>query len=461
MSVTHHNGSSQFSELIAHKTTGGRLFSTIARVFKTPDLRTKILFTLGIIVIYRIGAFVPAPGVDYGNVQVCLAQGETQGGLYSFVNMFSGGALLQISVFALGIMPYITASIITQLLRVVIPRFDRLQKEGPEGQAKLTQYTRYLTIALALLNATTLATLARTGALLNCTLPLVTDDSLWTTLILVLTLAVGAIVIMWLGEQITERGIGNGMSLMIFISIAAGFPAGLGAIWSTQGWRVFALVMIIGIAVMMAIVFVEDSQRRVPVQYAKRQIGRRTVGGTTTYIPIKVNMAGVIPVIFASAILSLPQILIQFNQPDPNSGEEPAEWVVWLGNYFGDQSSPIYMAIFFLMTIFFTYFYVTITFQPQEIADNMKRYGGFIPGVRAGRPTVQYLEYIISRITFVGALYLGVIAMLPLIAFVLIGADQNFPFGGTSILIMVGVALTTIKQINAQMEQRHYEGLLR
>lgn len=435
------------------------MFSTIARVFKTPDLRTKILFTLGVITIYRIGVFIPAAGVDYGNVQMCLAQGDTTGGLYSFVNMFSGGALLQVSIFALGIMPYITAAIITQLLRVVIPAFERLQKEGPEGQARLTQYTRYLTVGLALLNATTIATLARSGALLNCNVSLLTDDGIWTTLLLVLTLAMGAIVIMWMGEQITERGVGNGMSLMIFVSIAAGFPAGLGAIWQTQGWRIFGLVMVIGILVMMLIVFVEDSQRRIPVQYARRQIGRRTVGSTTTYIPIKVNMAGVIPVIFASSILMLPQILIEFNMP--TDGSEPAGWVVWLQQYFGTGTHPLYMIVFFFMTIFFTYFYVTITFNPQDVSDNMKRQGGFIPGVRAGRPTVQYLEYVISRVTFVGALYLGLIAMLPLIAFVLIGADQNFPFGGTSILIMVGVALTTIKQIDAQMEQRHYEGLLR
>lgn len=437
------------------------MFSTIARVFKTPDLRRKIWFTIGIIVIYRIGAFIPAPGVDYGNVQMCLAQGSTEGGLYSFVNMFSGGAMLQVSVFALGIMPYITAAIIVQLLRVVIPRFEALQKEGPQGQAKLTQYTRYLTIALATLNATTIVSLARSGALLNCNLPIVPEDNLWTVLLMITTLVAGTALIMWLGEQITERGIGNGMSLLIFVSIGAGFPAGLGQIWTTQGWRTFVLVLLVGLLTIALVVFVEDSQRRVPVQYAKRQIGRRTVGGTTTYIPIKVNMAGVIPVIFASSILMLPQILIQFNQPDPNSGEEPAQWVIWLQEYFGSGSHPVYMLMFFMMTIFFTYFYVTITFNPQDIADNMKRYGGFIPGVRAGRPTVQYLEYVISRITFVGALYLGLIALIPLIAFVLINANQDFPFGGTSILIMVGVALNTVKQINAQMEQRNYEGLLR
>src|SRR5699024_7529072 len=240
---------------------------------------------------------------------------------------------------------------------------------------------------------------------------------------------------------------------------AAGFPAGLGAIWQTQGWRTFELVMVISIAVMMLIVFVEDAQRRVPVQYARRQIGRRTGGSTTTSITIKVNMSGDIPVNFASSILMLPQILIQFNMP--TDGSEPAVWVVFLQQYFGSGSHPVYMATFFLMTIFFTYFYVTITFNPQDVSDNMKRQGGFIPGVRAGRPTVQYLQYVLSRLTYVGVLYLGMIAMLPLIAFVLICADENFPFGSTSILLMVGVALNTIKQIDSQMEKRHYEGLLR
>ncbi|MFB9071673.1 preprotein translocase subunit SecY [Citricoccus parietis] len=435
------------------------MFSAIARVFRTPDLRRKIWFTLGIVVIYRLGAFVPAPGVDYGTVQVCLDQGNTTGGLYSFVNMFSGGAMLQVSVFALGIMPYITAAIIVQLLRVVIPRFEELQKEGAQGQSKLTQYTRYLTVALALLNATTIVSLARTGALLGCNLPIVPDDSLPVILLMILTLTSGTILIMWLGELITERGVGNGMSLLIFLSIAAGFPAGLGQIWSTQGWRVFGIVLIVGLLTIMAVVFVEESQRRIPVQYAKRQIGRRTVGGTSTYIPIKVNMAGVIPVIFASSIMMLPGILIQFNTPQ--DGTTPPQWVIFLSEYFGTGSHPVYMILFFLLTIGFTYFYVTITFNPVEISDNMKKYGGFIPGVRAGRPTEKYLEYVISRITFPGAMYLGVLAMIPMIAFVLINADQNFPFGGISILIMVGVALQTIKQINAQMEQHNYEGLLR
>ena len=434
------------------------MFSAIARVFRTPDLRRKLLFTLAIIAIYRVGVFIPAPGVDYSNVQQCLAAGTTSGGLYQFVNLFSGGALLQVSIFAMGIMPYITASIIVQLLRVVIPRFEELHKEGQAGQATLTQYTRYLTIALGLLQATTLVSLARSGALFaGCTLPIVPDDSLIVVLLMVITLTAGTGLIMWMGELVTEKGVGNGMSLLIFVSIASGFPASMGQIISTQGWWVFAGVMLIGIVVVALVVFVEQSQRRIPVQYAKRMVGRRTVGGTSTYIPLKVNMAGVIPVIFASSMLSLPTMLVQFNVRA--DGTLP-DWALWVQSHLSG-TSPLYMVIYALMILFFTYFYVAITFNPTEVADNMKNYGGFIPGIRAGRPTAEYLQYVLARITLPGAVYLAFVALIPLIAFVQIGADQNFPFGGTSILIMVGVGLETVKQINAQMQQRHYEGLLR
>ncbi|MBG6085403.1 preprotein translocase subunit SecY [Zhihengliuella flava] len=434
------------------------MFSAIARVFRTPDLRRKLLFTLGIIVIYRIGVFIPTPGVDYGNVQQCLALGNTTGGVYDFVNLFSGGALLQVSIFAMGIMPYITAAIIVQLLRVVIPRFEELHKEGSSGQAKLTQYTRYLTIALALLQATTLVSLARSGLLFaGCQLPVVPDDSLVVILLMILVLTAGTVTIMWMGEMVTEKGIGNGMSMMIFVSIAAGFPASMGNIFRAQGWAIFLAVILIGLVTIAAVVFVEQSQRRVPVQYAKRMVGRRTVGGSSTYIPIKVNMAGVIPVIFASSMLALPTMLVQFNTNDDGTLPGWAEWV----SVNLSTSSPLYMAIYVLMVIGFTYFYVSITFNPTEVAENMKKYGGFIPGIRAGRPTAEYLQYVISRITFPGSIYLGIIALTPLLAIVLINADQNFPFGGISILIMVGVGLETVKQINAQMQQRHYEGLLR
>ncbi|HET6300828.1 preprotein translocase subunit SecY, partial [Microbacterium sp.] len=312
------------------------MFSAIARVFRTPDLRRKIAFTLAIIALYRFGAHVPAPFVDFPNVQSCLRQSAGTEGLLSLVNLFSGGALLQLSIFALGVMPYITATIIVQLLRVVIPHFESLYKEGQAGQAKLTQYTRYLTIALALLQSTTLVTVARSGQLFGVTgVPeceqLLTNVAWWAQLLMIITMTAGTGLIMWFAELVTERGIGNGMSLLIFTSIAAAFPASMWAIWQSRGFEVFLLVLAVGIAVVALVVFVEQSQRRIPVQYAKRMVGRRTYGGTNTYIPIKVNMAGVVPVIFASSLLYIPALIAQFNQPQP--GEQAPGWVVWITNY--------------------------------------------------------------------------------------------------------------------------------
>ncbi|MGR0221116.1 preprotein translocase subunit SecY [Agromyces sp. ZXT2-6] len=440
------------------------MFNAIGRIFRTPDLRRKIGFTLGIIALFRLGSFIPAPFVDFANVQQCLAANQGASGLYELVNLFSGGALLQLSIFALGIMPYITASIITQLLRVVIPHFETLYKEGQAGQAKLTQYTRYLTIALGVLQSTTLITVARSGALFPansdpaCT-QLITNDAWYAILLMVITMTAGTGLIMWLGELVTERGIGNGMSLLIFVSIAATFPGSLWGIAVSRGFDTFAVVLAIGLVIVLAVVFVEQSQRRVPVQYAKRMVGRRTYGGNNTYIPIKVNMAGVVPVIFASSLLYLPALIAQFNQPA--AGEEPQPWVVWVTNNLTQGSSPLYMLVYFLLIVGFTYFYVAITFNPDEVAENMKKYGGFIPGIRAGRPTAEYLDYVLTRVTLPGSLYLGLVALIPLIAFAVVGADQNFPFGGASILIIVGVGLETVKQIDAQLQQRHYEGLLR
>lgn len=439
------------------------MFSAISRIVRTPDLRRKIGFTLGIIVLYRLGAHVPAPFVDFPNVQQCLVETGSGGGLLSLVNLFSGGALLQLSIFALGVMPYITATIIVQLLRVVIPHFEALYKEGQAGQSKLTQYTRYLTIALALLQSTTLVTVARTGQLFpgvgGACDQLLTTDAWWAQVLMIITMTAGTGLIMWMAELTTERGIGNGMSLLIFVSIAATFPAAMWAIWQARSFEIFLLVLLVGIVIIALVVFVEQSQRRIPVQYAKRMVGGRAYGGTNTYIPIKVNQAGVVPVIFASSVLFLPMLIASFNQPAV--GEEPAAWYTWIMTYFQNGDSPIYMLVYFLLIIGFTYFYVAITFNSVDVADNMKKYGGFVPGIRAGKPTAEYLDYVLTRITFPGSIYLGLIALLPLVALATVGANQNFPFGGASILIMVGVGLETVKQIDAQLQQRHYEGLLR
>lgn len=432
-----------------------QVLGAFANAFRTPDLRRKLLFVLLIIVIFRLGSQVPAPGVHVENVQACFGQIENQG-IYGLINLFSGGALLQLTIFALGIMPYITASIILQLLVVVIPRLEALKQEGQAGQTKITQYTRYLTLALAILQATGITALARNRQLIQgCELPLLhNEDALSTMLIMVITMTAGTAVIMWLGELITEHGIGNGMSLLIFTQVVATFPASLWAVREANGWLTFGIVVAVGLVIIAAVIFIEQAQRRIPVQYARRMVGRKMFGGSSTYIPLKVNQAGVIPVIFASSLLYLPAMASQFG----NQGSWFNEFIT---TYFADGSHPLYMAVYFLMIIFFTYFYVAITFNPVEVADNMKKYGGFIPGIRAGKPTEEYLSYVLSRLTFPGSLYLGLVALIPLVAFVLIGANQNFPFGGTSILIMVGVALDTVKQIESQLQQRNYEGFLR
>ena len=439
------------------------MLSAFVRAFKTPDLRKKILFTLGIMALFRLGSHIPAPGIDYGLVQQCQAAATaSQNSVLGFANLFSGGALLQLSVFALGIMPYITAAIITQLLTVVIPRFEALKKEGQAGQTKMTQYTRYLTVGLAVLQSSTLVTFARNpenlfGGACSSVMP---DESWQVIVIMVLTMTAGTCLIMWLGELITERGIGNGMSLLIFTAIAAGFPGSLLAI-QQQSWGTFALVMSLGLVVITLVVFVEQCQRRIPVQYAKRMIGRRQYGGTSTYIPLKLNMANVIPIIFASSILTLPTLVAGFNR---NADGTSPGWVVWVENNLGiaaSGSSWIYMVLYSALIIFFTFFYVSVTFNPVDVADNMKKYGGFIPGIRAGRPTAEYLEFVISRITTVGAIYLAALALLPLIALGTLSVSQDFPFGGASILIVVGVGLQTVKQIESQLQQHDYEGFLR
>ena len=431
------------------------MLGAFANAFRTPDLRKKMLFVLFIVALFRLGSQIPTPGVHVANVQSCF-EATKDSGIYGLINLFSGGALLQLTVFALGIMPYITASIILQLLVVVIPRLEALKKEGQAGQTKITQYTRYLTLALAILQATGIVALARSGNLLqNCTKDLLYQDTTLIAMLMVLVMTAGTAIIMWFGELITERGIGNGMSIMIFTQVVATFPASLWGVQKAKGPWVFGGVLLIGLVVMAAVVFIEQAQRRIPVQYARRMVGRKMFGGSSTYIPLKVNQAGIIPVIFASSLLYLPSMAVQFNQ------DSASPWVRWISTYFVSGSHPLYMLTYFLLIIFFTYFYVAITFNPQEVADNMKQYGGFIPGIRAGKPTEEYLQYVLSRITLPGALYLGLLSLIPLVALVLVGANQNFPFGGTSLLIMVGVALDTVKQIESQLQQRNYEGFLR
>jgi preprotein translocase subunit SecY len=431
------------------------MLSAFGKAFKTPDLRKKIFFTLAIMALFRFGSIVPTPGVSYENVQLCLNQANN-GGLFGLINLFSGGALLQLSVFALGIMPYITSSIIVQLLTVVIPRFEALKAEGQSGTATLTQYTRYLTVGLSILQSTGLIAVARTPGRLfsGCSFPIIPDTTWPRIMTMVFVMTAGTAVIMWLGELITDRGVGNGMSILIFTSIASQFPSQLWSIRLQKGLFAFIFVTAVGILIVAAVVFVEQAQRRIPVQYAKRQVGRQSYGGTSTYIPIKVNQAGVIPVIFASSLLYIPSLIVNF------SGSTSA-WAVWIQQNLVQGDHPIYIITYAAMIIFFTYFYVAITFNPDEVAENMKKYGGFIPGIRAGRPTSEYLQYVLSRITLPGSLYLAFIAIIPIIALILFDATTNFPFGGTAILIVVGVGLDTAKQIESQLQQRSYEGFLK
>ena len=433
------------------------MLSAFTQAFRTPDLRAKLLFTLGIMALFRLGSILPAPGVNLANAKQCIAAAKDQN-LLSLVNVFSGGALLQLSIFALGIMPYITASIIIQLLRVVIPRFEELHKEGQAGTAKLTEYTRYLTIGLGLLQSSTIVATAKSGRLFqSCDKGIATqiipDDSVVTLLLIIITMTAGTGLIMWLGELITERGIGNGMSLLIFTSIVAQFPSNMFSIaGGNNGAANFAIIVAVVLLATLAVVYIEQAQRRIPVQYAKRMIGRRQYGGSTTYIPVKINTAGVIPVIFASSILAMPQLIAGF-------GNDRSAWVQWIMRNL-QQTHPIYLTAYGVLILFFAFFYTAITFDAEEIADNMKRYGGFIPGIRAGEPTVRYLSYVINRITTAGSIYLVVLALIPTLAVIWLDLAHHLPFGGTTILIMVGVGLQTVKEVNSQLQQRHYEGFL-
>ncbi|MGI5419356.1 preprotein translocase subunit SecY [Actinomadura luteofluorescens] len=407
------------------------------------------------IVVFRIGSILPTPNVNVKVLKETADAAKDSNQLYGLVDLFSGGALLKLSVFALGIMPYITASIILQLLTVVIPRLEALKKEGQAGTTKITQYTRYLTVGLAILQATGIVAMASTGQLfqgISGSGDILYDKGIFPIVTMVIIMVSGTTVIMWLGELVTDRGVGNGMSILIFTQVVAVFPAQFWSIYKTKNGFVFAIVILVGLAIMAGVVFVEQAQRRIPVQYAKRMVGRRMYGGTSTYIPLKVNQAGIIPIIFASSLLYLPVLATQLW---PNT-----KWLQKVQPYL-QQDNAWHMGIFFVFIIFFTYFYVAITFNPTEVADNMKKYGGFIPGIRPGRPTAEYLDFVLTRITTPGALYLGLVSLIPMVAFALMKASSDFPFGGTSILIVVGVGLDTVKQIESQLQQRNYEGFLR
>jgi preprotein translocase subunit SecY len=412
--------------------------------FKIPDLRRKILFTLGVIAIFRLGSYIPAPNIDVAQLEAL--QNQTQSGAAQFIDLFSGGALTRFAVFALGIMPYITSSIIMQLLTVVIPKLEQWQKQGEQGIKKITQWTRYMTVTLALLQSTGLV------FLFHNQFQVVRVFSPPRVALIVITLTAGTAMIMWLGELITQRGIGNGMSILIFSSVISTLPAEGTAILKSAGAAKFYFLIALGVAIVVAVVWMEQGQRRIPVQYAKRVVGRRMMGGQSTYIPLKVNQSGVIPIIFASSVLYFPTLL------------QNVIHVSWFQNFINNtlinQRSILYMVIYGTLVVFFAYFYTAITFNPVDTADNIRKYGGFIPGIRPGRPTADYLSNILNRITLPGALFLASIALLPTV-FLAVWDIQAFPFGGTTILITVGVALETMKQLESQLMMRHYEGFLR
>jgi preprotein translocase subunit SecY len=419
---------------------------TFLNSFRVPEIRKKLAFTAAMLALYRLGAYIPAPGINVEAVKD-ISENFTGSSVLGLLNVFSGGSLQRFAIFALGIMPYITASIMLQLLTVVIPQLDKLRKEGEVGQQKITQYTRYLTVALAFGQSIGYVFLFRTFS--TGSADVVENFTFGRVFVIIITLTAGCVLLMWLGELITQRGIGNGISLMIFASIASGLPNGIQA-WWTNPDQIFVVIMpFLALSIIAAIVFMQEGQRRIPVQYAKRVVGRRMAGGGSTYLPLRVNMAGVIPVIFAASLMAFPPTVGELTQ---------ANWAQDFSTFFNPNKAP-YLIGECILIIVFTYFYTAVTFNPVEQADNLKKYGGFIPGVRPGRPTAEYLDRILARLTFPGSLYLAAVAALPTI--LINQTAANFYFGGTSILIVVGVALDTMKQLEAQLMMRNYEGFLK
>ena len=429
------------------------MLRAFVNAFKVPDLRKKILFTLFIIAVYRLGSHVPVPVVDIGKLQDAL-KSQGQGGFLAFIDLFSGGALTRMAVFGLGIMPYITSSIIMQLLTVVIPKLEAWQKEGESGIKKINQTTRYVTVVLALLQSTGLVFLfhSKSSQLGGVDIFPAGQFTAPNIALIVLVMTAGTATIMWMGELITQRGIGNGMSILIFASVISRLPQEGRAILLQGGQTKFIVVLFIGLAIIVAVIFIEQGQRRIPVQYAKRVVGRRMTAGGSTYIPLKVNQAGVIPIIFASSVLYFPTLLASVYH---------AGWFTnFVSNHVTNQRDLVYMVIYGMLVIFFAYFYTAIAFNPVDTADNLRKYGGFIPGIRPGPPTADYLNSVLVRITLPGSMFLAAIALIPSIVFAF-WVIQQFPFGGTSLLITVGVALETMKQLESQLLMRHYEGFLK
>jgi len=429
--------------------------NAVANVFRIAELRTRLAYTLVILAIYRIGIFVTTPGVDRAAMSAFMEDQKKAGGLVFLFNMFSGGALEQMSIFGLGIMPYVSASIIMQMLSVVVPTFERLQKEGANGRQKLNQYTRYGTIVLSIIQGTGiaryLASIGRTATQHKTGLDqiVVPEDTLWFTVMTVISLTAGTAFIMWLGERITERGIGNGISLIIFAGIIARVPSAMRQLYELTVTEVINIGEVIGLClfillVIAVVVYMERGMRRIPVQYAKRVAGRGMFAGQATYFPMKVNSSGVIPPIFAGALLSFPTTLSQ--------------WLPFLGriNRALESNVWIYNGAFVMLIIFFSYFYTALTFRPDDVADNIKKQGGYIPGIRPGRQTADYIERVLNRVTFGGAIYLATICVIPSVLSNVLGV--RFPFGGTAVLIVVGVALDTVQQIEGHLISRNYEG---
>lgn len=449
-----------------------KFFEAFANIFRIPDLRKRVLFTLALLAVYRLGGHIPTPGIDAAKLDQFFQQ--NQGTVFGFIDLFSGGMFRRLTIFALGIMPYITASIILQLLTVVVPTLEKLQKEGELGRRKITQWTRYLTLGLSLVQSFGIAT-----ALMSSEGGFVLNPGFGFILMTMLTLTTGSVFIMWLGEQISERGIGNGMSLIIFAGIVVGLPRAIEEIYTnvfvTRQWTALHLILILAVMLLVIafIVLVERGERRIPVQYAKRVVGRKMMGGQSTHLPLKVNAGGVMPVIFASSILTFPQTLALVPFVKNNA---------WLSAMLASirHSQPLYVLLYVAGIMFFAFFYVSIIFNPNEAADNMRKYGGFVPGIRPGKNTAEYMNKILTRITVVGGLYLAVLSLIPEIMisgiklqslplignwidtwaprWILDGLGVNFYFGGTSLLIVVGVAMDTVNQIEAQLIMRHYEG---